>query len=424
MKIVVIATRAHLDTLLDALESSHSEVTHGVLRSRAQPLAEQLPDPPFDLLVVELDPAQSARDLGDLEWVGLRQPGCAIVAVCQGTSPELLRTAMRAGVRELVEWPLAPGALADAVQRLLQRNPATPPRGRLAAFISASGGRGATVLASNVAALLAAENQRNTVYVDLDFRFADATYLLGDHRPGSTVPMLAREVGRLDGQLLQASLVNVAPHLDLLASPGDMGPAESVRPADLEHLLDAVLQDHDCVVVEVDRSLDPVARVALQKASVVFLVADALLPWLRDARHIAQALADLGITEPRLQLVLNRFDRAGDLTPREISSVTGLRPVHTLPARDEELRESLNAGLLLAQWRPSSPLVRALRPLADQVAGAGAPRPAAWFDRLLGRRTAEPEPLAQTLPRPAGAIARRSGADSAGHALPQTRHPG
>ncbi|MFZ9374645.1 MAG: glutaredoxin domain-containing protein, partial [Burkholderiaceae bacterium] len=91
---------------------------------------------------------------------------------------------------------------------------------------------------------------------------------------------------------------------------------------------------------------------------------------------------------------------------------------------DPELRESLNAGLLLAQWRPSSPLVRALRPLADQVAGAGAPRPAAWFDRLLGRRTAEPEPLAQTLPRPAGAIARRSGADSAGHALPQTRHPG
>lgn len=410
MKTAVIASATLLPELLAALAAAPCEIVHRHARDDLHapapvPLSISqgmhpalLPVTGAQLLVIELSHAAPEGDLHALEPWMLQHPDCSVIAVLQGRAQhasDLLRSAMRAGVRELIDWPTERDALLRAVQHAALRtgaplqsahNGASAARGKLAVFISASGGRSATVLGCNVAALLASEHQRRTLYLDLDLAFADASYLLGEHHPAVHTHQLARDIARLDGQLLQASVSRVAPQFDLLAAPGDGLAAPAMADLDLAPLIHTARQTHECVLLELPRNLDGAARPVLEQASLVFLVTDALLPFLRDARRIAQTLADAGISEPRLRLVLNRFDRAGDLTPREVESATGLRIAHTLPAREDELRDSLNAGLMLSLWRPGSPWVRALRPLAEEIAGSAAPRSADWLGRLLGRK--------------------------------------
>lgn len=441
MRTIVIASGVHRPGVLQSLEAAPCDVMHpdqatiaspadALMQDLGQALARLTDDTLHDggLLVVELSAGRSPAELDAIESWLLRHPAwdvLALIASEQADLPaEVLHQAMRAGVRELIAWPAPQDTLVDAVQCIWQRQHARRVHrpdeamgvqaslhtgtaaehtmgfraghhagaapGRVAVFLSASGGRSATVLACNVAALLAAEHQRRTLYIDLDLPFADASYLLGEHHASAHTQQLARDIGRLDGQLLQASVSRVAPQFDLLAAPGDALASPALADLDLTPLMATARQTHECVVLEVDRRLDATARQVLQQASLVFLVTDALLPFLRDTRRIAQSLADLGISEPRLRMVLNRFDRAGDLTPREVESATGLRIAHTLPAREDELRDSLNAGLMLSLWRPGSPWVRALRPMAEEIAGSAAPRSTDWLGRLLGRRASAP----------------------------------
>lgn len=384
---VLLADAQQLPGLQQALLDAPCDIDAAVAREPHLSLKSQLPAAIPELLIVELA-GDGRADLAQIENLVARHPSCPVIALAPQASPDLLRAAMRCGVRELLELPLQPDALAAAVRQLHQRQQAaaSASAGRAAAFISASGGRSATVLACNVAALLAAEHALRTLVIDLDPYYADASYLLGEQRPSITLQDLARNVGRLDGHLLQASLAHVSPRLDLLAQPADARAVQPLQPADLHTLLDTALHTHEVVVFEVARQLDSTALAALERASQVYLLTEALLPFMRDTRRLAQRLGDAGIDSARLRLVLNRFDRAGDVTPREVEAATGLPIAHTLPAREDEVRESLNAGLMLAEWRGTSPLVRALRQLADEIAGQPSPRAAPWFDRLLGRR--------------------------------------
>jgi pilus assembly protein CpaE len=391
-------------TLVAAAESSAHDalLLAGVslerLRQRAagQSLAACLPDAAVEMLVVELPEPSVEEDLAALADYTLQFPQTVVLALHADSSPERLKAAMRAGIREMLPTPVLPQQLAQAVQRLSQRSAgasAAHARGRLIAFVAASGGRSATVLACNFAWLAAAEHHRSTVYADLDLRYGDASYLIGDGQAVGNIGELALEIGRLDGKLLEASLARIAPDFFLLASPAPNFDLEGVDAQNMGTVLDIALQRHDLVVLEVDRELDEVSQAALQRAAQVFIVTEPLLPGLRDARNLVRAVQALGVPERKLSLVVNRFSRSGEVTLESIESVTGLPVQHTVPESPVDWATALNGGALLARIKPSGPIVRALRGMVESVLGHLPSRPAGWLQRLWRvRATPAPAP--------------------------------
>jgi len=110
--------------------------------------------------------------LGKLEELAQRYPTMAILMMCENAPADFLISAMRVGVRDVLQLPLVPNSLLEAVARVEQRQRPVAgserPKGKVIAFIACKGGSGATFLASNVGYILAANENAKVALLDLN----------------------------------------------------------------------------------------------------------------------------------------------------------------------------------------------------------------------------------------------------------------
>jgi pilus assembly protein CpaE len=387
MKATLISrTQRQLDELRRVVEAEAIQVTATALRKGSQALLPLLPDD-ADLLVVDSG-ASALQDLEALAGFIAARPAVGVVMLCATRDPDTLLAAMHAGVREVLPSPAPAQELASALRRLAQRQPPAAAgaarRGRVVAFVSCKGGSGATFLATNVAYLLAAEHGKSTALVDLDLRYGDASYFVTDSPGKSNLADLARQSDRLDGRLLAACMTHVAPNFDLLAAPEDPEEALAVVPAQVERVLDLVVQKYEFVVLDVDRVLDVVSMKALDQAERIYLVMENMIPFVRDARRLVGILRSLGHADSKLRLVVNRYRRGGGIELAKLEKTVGLPASHVLPDSFDDVAHAVNAGVALATLHPHNSVTRGMRALADGVAGGHAAGASRWIDRLVG----------------------------------------
>jgi DNA-binding response OmpR family regulator len=206
-----------------------------------------------DVVLVETNTPQ---DFLALEALANAHPEIDFVLVGNELSPEFLMRAMRAGVREVLPAPAAPEDVLAALRRLLRKRAPSPvapvtQHGEVLALVSCKGGSGATFVAANLAHLLAAGGRRRVGLIDMNLQFGDAALFVSSETPQSNVADVARNIDRLDADLLRASMAEVAPGLWVLAAPDDPAPRRRrhapARAADRRSgTRDVRLRDHRC----------------------------------------------------------------------------------------------------------------------------------------------------------------------------------
>ena len=93
------------------------------------------------------------------------------------TSPHVLLDAMRAGARDVLQWPLDPQALGHALERAAaQSTRRDTDDTRIVSFMSCKGGAGTSFAASNLAFEIAEGYKRRVLLIDLNQQFADAAF--------------------------------------------------------------------------------------------------------------------------------------------------------------------------------------------------------------------------------------------------------
>src|SRR5439155_11921619 len=112
--------------------------------------------------------------------------GASLVATELSTS--LLQEALRAGVRDVLGAPTEATSLAESVERVagtLTLVPSVPTSaddvaqlGRVITVSSTKGGSGKSVVATNLATVLARRSPRPVVLVDADLQFGDVAVML------------------------------------------------------------------------------------------------------------------------------------------------------------------------------------------------------------------------------------------------------
>lgn len=386
MKVILISrTQDQLDELRRAVEAQGHQVLHAVLRNAGAALHAVLPADKADILVVDSGDTPQ-RDLEALASLTAAQPALAVAMLSASRDADVLIAAMRAGVREVLPRPIVPADLNAALRRLAQRQPTAPaaPRGRVTAFISCKGGSGATFLATNVAHLLAAEHGKTTALVDMDLQYGDASCFVTD-RPGkSNLADLARNVDRLDARLLAASMTEISPRFHLLAAPEEPESALSITAADVEHVLDAVAQNYQYVVLDVERVLDAASIKALDRAETVYVVLKNMVPYVRDAKRLLRIMRKLDYPDSKLRLVVSQFTREGGIALSQVEKALGLRVAHVVPDNFPDVAEAVNMGVALPPLRPHSNVTKAMRQIAQELAGKPATGTVSWIGRLVG----------------------------------------
>lgn len=350
-----------------------------------------------DLVVVE---TTSPQDFNELERLARQHPEIEYVLVGSELTRDELMRAMRAGVRELLPPDASPDDVVQAVQRLAHKRPAAPAaeaaptrRGQVLAFIGCKGGSGATFAAANLAHVLAAGGQRRVALIDLNLQFGDALFFLSSERAPSNVAELARNIGRLDRSMLEASMVEVAPGLRALAAPEDPAQGADVAPEHVATLIDLARTMFDHVVIDVGRSLTGVTLQALDQADHLFAVLQLTLPYIRGARRLRDVFRSLGYADAKQHWVVNRYEKSGQITLDDLRRTLAVTEVLTLPNQYDPVASAVNQGVAVSQIAPNSAISKGLRELAAHVAptAAGTPRGGSWLGSLLRSSAQKPE---------------------------------
>lgn len=387
MKIAALS-RNHetLKTLRDYATGEGASIRLQIWPGEAAHLAAMIEQENPDVLLLE---GQGAREteLDALEGLLAHHPELTVILICAQQSPEFLLRALRIGVREVVPLPATLDGLRRAIdcireRRFLGKTP--PPQGRVIAVLPCKGGAGATFLATNLACSIAAEGKR-VCLIDLNFHFGEASLYVSEARPPSTVDEVLQEIKRLDGPLLESSMLRVAPNFWLLAAPDSPEKAVDIRPDGIERLLSIARSHYDFVFLDVSRTLDANTIKGLDCADEIYLVLQMTLPFLRDAARLLRLFHSLAYPDGRVHVLVNRFEKGGDIGLKSIESGLGVGVFRIVPNSFGAVAVSINQGRPIIDVAPQDPVSRVLREMARELAKVPT-EDEGWLRRLLRRR--------------------------------------
>ncbi len=338
--------------------------------------------------VVLLDfPVSDEHAFEQIEAATLRVPGVLVVLVSPDPSMELLKRAMRAGVRDILPAPMSPATVQRAVDYLHESQSIssrfTDNEGGLLAFLPAKGGAGCTFLASNLGYTLAAGGKR-VLLVDLNLHFGDMATYVTDRKPVSSIVDLARQSHRLDEALLESSVLNARENLHVLAAPALPYQTEEVTPETLQNIIVLARSEYDYVILDLGRTMDPTTVKALDMAERIYLVLQLSLPAIQDAKRMATVFQGLGYAQDKLDVVVNRHEKQGLIRLDELERATRTKVARTMPASDEAVMASINQGTPLPLLSARDAVSRALQEWAHDLSPVAVKPGRSWFATLTG----------------------------------------
>lgn len=336
-----------------------------------------------DVILVECSNLDSGS-LSVVERVTDQYPRMAIILIGGQQDPDFLIQAMRVGIREV----LVAGASRETVEaavsrvetklglRIRQRS------GQVIAFVSSKGGSGATFLATNLAHQLGSGGKK-VLLIDLNLQFGEAILTIHDQAQSSDIAAIARNIGRLDASLLHASTVKVSNHFSILAAPEDPAQALLVSSEHLNAILDIAVEEYDFTVLDLNRTLDDLTIRALDRADQIYLVLQAMLPYIRNAKRVLTVFRSLGYVSEKVEVVVNRFGRGAEVGLDDLRASLGPNRIRTVPNGFRDVADAINQGQPLAAIAPSGVVSKAISDWAQALLPKPEPISGGLLSRLL-----------------------------------------
>jgi Flp pilus assembly protein, ATPase CpaE len=359
---------------LDALEQ-HLRVAGVSIRRQmnsnghADPL-HYVEQPP-DVLILHL--SHLWRE--ELEAVAARhlERKTALIVVGASSDMGMMRLAMQAGARDLLPEPVVKNDLLIALERVKRerQTQAQAAQGTIAAFVNAQGGCGATLLACNVAHMLAAESKKRTTLLDLGLQFGAAPLYL-DLFPQRGVWQAMENLDGLDEVALEGYFTRHTSGLHVLSHGADE-PIETreLSLAAVERLLEVALRAHDHLVVDLPRRVDGVLATVVQRSQQVVVVLQQSVTALRDATRLLQWLrGEGGVARDRLCIVVNRYDKGAPISAADIQKALGCDEPVLVPNDFRMVSECINSGTPLLEHARGAAITKAVMSLQTRLGGA------------------------------------------------------
>jgi pilus assembly protein CpaE len=393
LNILMVSRRKEMLDHLECILSSASFTPRRQLNTNGHVDPLHGVDTPPDLVILHL--SQLWRE--ELEAIAARPPQHrpALIVVGAASDVNVMRLAMQAGARDLLPHPFAETDLLQAVQRTLEERPRSARSsapGKVSVFMNAKGGCGATMLACNVAHVLAVKSKQRTALLDLDLQFGAAPLYL-DLYPKRGIAQAIENLAGLDEVALEGYFTKHASGLSVLSHAADepLAPG-TISSAAASQLLDVTLRNHEHVIVDMPRSADAVSTKVMQRAHQIVLVLQQSVTAVRDATRMVQWLrSDVGVSKDQLCVVINRYEKDSTVAVDDIQKSLGCNAPTLVPNDFRLVSECINSGTALLDHAGNAAITRAVMTLETRLGGTSAQaRPsmlARTFSNLLPGRS-------------------------------------
>ncbi len=244
---------------------------------------------------------------------------------------------------------------------------------RVFTVCSPTGGCGKTFYASNLAYLLATTSNLKVALVDLDLQFGEVTAAMRVRSRHTVADAVAIRDDRELDEMLPELLIEHESGVLVLPAPRDPAIADTIQPADVTRVIDALTRVVDVVVVDTPTGLTEPVLAAMDRSDHLFLVAALDLASLRNLRLFVETLDRLRIDDDRLSLVLNKEAKDTGIEVKDLVKVFPKGFAARVPF-DREVARLMNHGTPVLEGAPTGTvaagLVEGLLPFLDPEAAA------------------------------------------------------
>ena len=351
----------------DALAATSQAVVLAESRDQEAFQADALRLRPSAAIIV-LDASASEKAFALIKKLNAVVPETPIIIAANDASPALILGSMRAGAREFLQLPV----VADELQTVLNRvkelsateGNASHKHGRVVGVFSSKGGAGVSFLSANLAAAM----NVSTLLVDLNLQAGDAASFLGLD-PKYSVADFAANRSRLDDALISSLVTFQSANLSLLAAPLEAHEAEDITSQDVTEMLHLLARRHECLVLDLPHTFDPVTVAALDLADEVLLIMTLDIPGIRSTKRAIKVFERLGYPRGKIRVVVNRWSKSIDVELKKVEAHLDEQLIGLVPNDYPKVMESINLGRPLVQSDPTSKLTLEIKRIASGLAG-------------------------------------------------------
>lgn len=294
-----------------------------------------------------------------------------VVIVAPSGDPQVMRLAMQAGARDFFTRPVNLQELVATLSQMVEEKKAdVQSKSGLSAVINAKGGAGATLIAANLAHVMAVKAGQRVALVDMDLQFGTLGLYM-DLQPERGVMDALEATNELDTVAIEAYMGKHASGVEVMAATHSSVVLPSEVDADcLGRLLDVLQGSYDHVVVDLPRHIDIVTTTVLERADTVVIAMQQSFTHLRDASRLCSILSDeFGIAHQQMVLAVNRYEANNPVAISDISNRLAGIGIALIPNDYKRVSENVNLGIPLYEQSIKAPITQALVKLADQLCG-------------------------------------------------------
>jgi len=343
--------------------------------------------------VKEAPPALVFVNLADDPGTGLNLVGRLVKAastslvfpVASNNAPDLILEAFRLGAADFLVWPGDAGEALAAVRRALAKKSSGRHAGEVYAVFSGKGGQGVTSIALNFADHIQQLSGERVLLCDLNL-YAGEIGMRLELTSRYTPFDLQRDLRRLDQDLLFSSLPRHERGFYILSGPDEVSDADQIGGEEVTRMLQALSGHMDFLIVDLPHDFSPQTLAVLEASDKILLVFQQDLSAVKNTLRVLQFFRELGYGRDRIQLILNRYLKNGDLGVEDFAKIF-LQPVYGTLGNDyRTLLEGINSAKTVDMVDGNSLFNRNIRELAARLTGiATLDANGPWWKRAVAR---------------------------------------
>ena len=333
------------------------------LLNASQRIANEVPD------VVILDVSDGKHHEIELaERFNAQYKNMAFMMMSEDSSSELLLKAIRSGFSEVITLPLTEEKLSQSLQRHQTKQFKTASHhSKVISVISCKGGSGATFIATNLGYILSALFNKKVLLIDINQYFGDASMYVTDKKPGMTLADVCNQMNRLDLAFLESSLITVRPNYKILAAAESPDSAADIKPEHLDTIIRMARNNYDYIILDVGRQIDALTVKGLDLSDTIYAVMQLVLPYIRDARNLLNVFKSLGYSQSKVQMIVNRYDKASKIKLSDLSGAIAVDNLITVPNEYVAVTDSVNQGVSVYHLFKNNAVSKALIEIAENI---------------------------------------------------------
>lgn len=323
------------------------------------------------------------------ELISLTAPQVATIVIQDDSLPLDLRSAMRVGARaclrsgtdeaELLETIYVIAAMEEgrnSREFALATDPAKMPTAM--AVSAAKGGVGKTTVAVNVGVTLAQRCPDETVLVDFYGQYGDAALVL-NLSPRRNIVDLATEADNLDEELIETHLARHETGLRVLAGCAEPDLShEGITPDFAANLLSLLRKRYRFIIFDLPPQLTPATLHIISRCQHFLVIVNFFeLTTLRDTIALLKNVAGTYIDKQRIKVIGNRVLPKNEYMMDELEEAASQPIAHQIPDGGDIVLAAVNTGEPFVISAPRTPVSASIRALAEMLAPAPLPEPAA-----------------------------------------------